>query len=413
VVRVLGRRLVPPALLLLGVATLCFGQAKVRVQFPDEGSREVWTASALPVGPPADAVRADGKFVDLPLGKAAPTDKVFVWDRKTGNVAFKPVSEAGELWAVKPGDFTLVGLVTVRVEHKGLPVAAAKVDLKDSRRSQTQLLDPDANGSAEFFGVAPGPCTVSTTYRSAGKPQTPLKQIFDIALKRDKPDPEYAQAIADDVATIGPSANDAAKTEQPKIKETEGKAKPESAGSLMVKVLITLIILAGLGYGVYRLILYLNQNSGAVQSQLQKLGVQVPEPMPDGTGAPPAPPAPVAPEKIVLDDAPLTAPTSAAVPTATPAAQNPRLVRDNGQLFQLSEGVAIVSREDGQAVSLVGEDSVSRRHAEIHRNGNHVTVKDLASTNGTYVNGVKLVGEATLNPGDSVQFGAVRLRYEG
>jgi pSer/pThr/pTyr-binding forkhead associated (FHA) protein len=66
----------------------------------------------------------------------------------------------------------------------------------------------------------------------------------------------------------------------------------------------------------------------------------------------------------------------------------------------------------GLGLSLVNESTVSRHHAEVTRTGDAVTVKDLGSTNGTYVNGVKLDGERTLSPGDYVQFGAVKLRYE-
>jgi pSer/pThr/pTyr-binding forkhead associated (FHA) protein len=38
---------------------------------------------------------------------------------------------------------------------------------------------------------------------------------------------------------------------------------------------------------------------------------------------------------------------------------------------------------------------------------------DHGSTNGTFVNGAKVSGEAFLRPGDEVQFGAIRFRYEG
>jgi pSer/pThr/pTyr-binding forkhead associated (FHA) protein len=64
-------------------------------------------------------------------------------------------------------------------------------------------------------------------------------------------------------------------------------------------------------------------------------------------------------------------------------------------------------------LSILDETTISRRHAELSRQGDTITVSDLGSTNGTYVNGVKLTSAAILRPGDQVQFGAVRFRYEG
>lgn len=47
---------------------------------------------------------------------------------------------------------------------------------------------------------------------------------------------------------------------------------------------------------------------------------------------------------------------------------------------------------------------VSRRHCQISLNGAKVTVKDLGSSNGTFVNDVK-IGETTLRPGDRLRVG--------
>jgi len=126
---------------------------------------------------------------------------------------------------------------------------------------------------------------------------------------------------------------------------------------------------------------------------------------------PVGPPAP----KIMLDDAepiPL-GPTTAAAPTPIVSAGEPTLVRETGERTSLSEGEMIVGRDDGLGLSLVGENTVSRRHASVSRSGKTAVVKDLGSTNGTFVNGTRLQGEATLKPGDQVQFGSVRFRYEG
>jgi len=98
---------------------------------------------------------------------------------------------------------------------------------------------------------------------------------------------------------------------------------------------------------------------------------------------------------------------------ATPiSAGIPAFVAEDGRRFDLGEGSFIVGRDASADMSLPNENSISRKHAQITRSGNSIVVKDLGSTNGTFVNGLKLNGETTLRPGDTIQFGAVRFRFE-
>jgi putative nucleotidyltransferase with HDIG domain len=62
---------------------------------------------------------------------------------------------------------------------------------------------------------------------------------------------------------------------------------------------------------------------------------------------------------------------------------------------------------------ILEDSSVSRRHAEIHRSDSSWWLRDLDSTNGTYVNGVRLgSGERQIHPRDIVQFGKVAMMVE-
>lgn len=62
---------------------------------------------------------------------------------------------------------------------------------------------------------------------------------------------------------------------------------------------------------------------------------------------------------------------------------------------------------------VLDDSSVSRRHAEVRQADNGWWVRDLESTNGTYVNGVRLqAGERQLHPRDIVQFGKVAMMVE-
>jgi hypothetical protein len=59
---------------------------------------------------------------------------------------------------------------------------------------------------------------------------------------------------------------------------------------------------------------------------------------------------------------------------------------------------------------VLAEPSVSRRHAELRRDGARWLLRDLGSRNGTRVNGARLLGEAEVGPGDRVSFGDARFR---
>jgi DNA-binding winged helix-turn-helix (wHTH) protein len=54
---------------------------------------------------------------------------------------------------------------------------------------------------------------------------------------------------------------------------------------------------------------------------------------------------------------------------------------------------------------------VSRRHARIVVDGEHVAVEDLGSQNGTYLRGERITGRATLADGDEVRLGPVTIVF--
>jgi pSer/pThr/pTyr-binding forkhead associated (FHA) protein len=58
---------------------------------------------------------------------------------------------------------------------------------------------------------------------------------------------------------------------------------------------------------------------------------------------------------------------------------------------------------------LFADDTVSRRHAELRLVEGRWMLRDLGSTNGTWVNGRRVM-EAEVAPGDELQLGAVTIR---
>lgn len=59
----------------------------------------------------------------------------------------------------------------------------------------------------------------------------------------------------------------------------------------------------------------------------------------------------------------------------------------------------------------IAEPSVSSHHCEVVVRGADVVVKDLDSTNGTYINGERIT-EASLKPGQVLRLGQIELRLE-
>jgi len=59
----------------------------------------------------------------------------------------------------------------------------------------------------------------------------------------------------------------------------------------------------------------------------------------------------------------------------------------------------------------IAEPSVSSHHCEVVVRGNDVLIKDLSSTNGTFINGEK-VSEATLKVGQILRLGQIEMRLE-
>jgi FHA domain-containing protein len=76
-----------------------------------------------------------------------------------------------------------------------------------------------------------------------------------------------------------------------------------------------------------------------------------------------------------------------------------------------SERVTVGTLESNDVV--VEADGVSRAHAVLERFGDTWCVRDLGSRNGTFVNGVRVVGEHALRPGDEILLGRLRLLFRG
>jgi pSer/pThr/pTyr-binding forkhead associated (FHA) protein len=72
----------------------------------------------------------------------------------------------------------------------------------------------------------------------------------------------------------------------------------------------------------------------------------------------------------------------------------------------------LLGRDGENDVALVRDEFASGRHARIEPRRDGVWVEDAGSTNGTFVNGVRLTAPRKLSPGDVIRVGETDLRFE-
>ncbi|WP_165070623.1 FHA domain-containing protein [Paludisphaera rhizosphaerae] len=85
--------------------------------------------------------------------------------------------------------------------------------------------------------------------------------------------------------------------------------------------------------------------------------------------------------------------------------------RSDVTALRLIDGVNSVGRHD-DCVIRIRSSQVSRRHCEIFEADDRLVVRDLGSSNGTFVNGLRVLGQQPLKPGDVITIGGVALRVD-
>jgi hypothetical protein len=134
------------------------------------------------------------------------------------------------------------------------------------------------------------------------------------------------------------------------------------------------------------------------------------------------------PDTMPVDDYPVAPPPKAPpaeyppirqpVYHAPPKPQKPKtqawLVDDySGQTYQLSRGTTTIGRTADNDVCF-SDSKVSKHHAKIIEERGHFRLVDLASTNGTYVNGKSVRQPVLIYPDDTIRFGdRFKVRFVG
>jgi pSer/pThr/pTyr-binding forkhead associated (FHA) protein len=81
-----------------------------------------------------------------------------------------------------------------------------------------------------------------------------------------------------------------------------------------------------------------------------------------------------------------------------------------GATFTLRNVLTRLGRSTENEISL-DDITVSRRHADVQRQGSGYVVRDAGSLNGTYLNGRRIDSEEILRHGDELQVGKFRLVF--
>jgi pSer/pThr/pTyr-binding forkhead associated (FHA) protein len=83
--------------------------------------------------------------------------------------------------------------------------------------------------------------------------------------------------------------------------------------------------------------------------------------------------------------------------------------RSASTTLKLADGITTIGRHDDCLIR-IKSSQVSRRHCELFEVADKLTLRDLGSSNGTFVNGKKVSGQQALKHGDELTVGAVTLR---
>lgn len=410
-------------------------QQKITVVFPEKGAYVFWfeykdTLGDKQVAAPKHVSGEDAEISLEPVtlnGKLA-DGELKIYDTNSGNVASKKLKnlEGKTDLDLKDKDFDLVQ--TVRIVLKptdgkpGERVESALVTLTDANSDEfTAFVDPSSEGVAEFHGIAAGAVSVVVSYEGDKKM---TQDNIDIPLDRDTPVFTEELALSSKVHTIKVSGTAQADGSSKEAGKTSGKKeKPEAAVS-WVQYIMSIFLLFMIGVVAF---VVLKAKGATFGGTLQKMGVQLPNDDASNLNIP----APALNEPQVdpnvcqfcgqRKDAngncacSISGPLGGS-PAPSGTAGIPRLVGSQGQysghIFEITGNEASIGRDTGNTIPLPEDNTSSRRHSKIVKENGAFTIVDEGSSNGTFVNGMKITGRHPLQSGDEVQIGGTKFRFE-
>jgi serine/threonine protein kinase len=98
----------------------------------------------------------------------------------------------------------------------------------------------------------------------------------------------------------------------------------------------------------------------------------------------------------------------AAAPQQYARAEATQLMRHDGAVIPLQSNVISLNRQNVNP----GDLEISRQHARVVKRGDRYWIEDVGSSNGTFVNGLRIFKAEVLEPGDEIRLGQTRLQVE-
>ena len=120
---------------------------------------------------------------------------------------------------------------------------------------------------------------------------------------------------------------------------------------------------------------------------------------------------PAQPSKADTNEAVVVQPIAASMSTPVAGAITSAIVLEDGTRHVLETERVTIGRQSGCTIT-IRDTNVSREHAQLRRRPNGWTIRDLGSTNGTKLNGVRVEGEQMLANGDVIMLGAMKVTFE-
>ncbi len=363
--------------------------------------------------------------IDLPLLKDKVAEsKLYVLNANKNIEAIYPIKANTPVANIdlKDADFRYLrklSVVIVSLDNNN-PIAAGIITLQSNNYKAAKIINASLP-TIEFEDVPTGDAKV-TVYYGDNKSTTQDINISPSLIANIKiPIIEKVETIND----LNPSLNKVSPDVNKDNEANDGKNNSTTPVNTKSPIdygnaLLGIILFGALIYVVYRLM----KNKGAtIKSVLKQAGIDVPEDKPEDSSSKPEL------QKQVID--PSICPfcggkkdlaTGACTCTVkwSPSSGStqdgvPQLVvtfgANVGTIYPISSDVITIGRDESNTVALISDTTSSRKHAKITNANGEFTISDEGSSNGTFVNGIKITN-TQLNSGDEIQIGNTRFRFD-
>jgi pSer/pThr/pTyr-binding forkhead associated (FHA) protein len=87
-----------------------------------------------------------------------------------------------------------------------------------------------------------------------------------------------------------------------------------------------------------------------------------------------------------------------------------KLEKERRDGIEIKQPSFLIGREDDNTL-IVNDDQASAYHAKITSDGQQFRIEDLGSTNGTYIDGIRIYTLSQLRPGCLIKIGSTILKF--